>query len=210
MRRDVAPHVSYLSRERTTRSRVLLSLLLCQEIDGVGVWSGVGGGLEEVPDAAGEVAFEAADGFFGGLAFGAFAGDVGRVSGWQRARVTATRWMAVLIWRLPPRSRRWRLVLPELTGIGAMPAARASLASLEKRCAPAISPISLPAVSGPKPGSASSCGATWATRSAISASSALMVWESSRRWRSSSRAIRTRAVCSARARRRAIRGRPLS
>jgi len=33
--------------------------------------------LEEVPDAAGEVAFEAADGFFGGLAFGAFAVEVG-------------------------------------------------------------------------------------------------------------------------------------
>ena len=66
-------------------------------------------------------------------------------------------------------------MLPELTGIGAMPPARASLASLEKRWAPAISPISLPAVSGPKPGSASSCGATWATSSAISASSALMV-----------------------------------
>ena len=43
------------------------------------------------------------------------------------------RWMVALIWRLPPRSRRWRLVLPELTGIGATPAARASLASLEKR-----------------------------------------------------------------------------
>src|SRR3954453_19106468 len=38
-------------------------------------WTGRGG-LEEVPDAAGEVAFEAADGFFGALAFGAFAGDV--------------------------------------------------------------------------------------------------------------------------------------
>src|SRR5215207_6558444 len=112
--------------------------------------------------------------------------------------------MAVLIWRLPPRSRRWRLVLPELTGIGAMPPAQASLASLEKRWAPAISPTSLPAVSGPKPGSASSCGVTWATSSASSASSASMVCDSSRRWRSSSRAIRTRAVCSARARRRAI------
>jgi hypothetical protein len=32
--------------------------------------------LEQVPDAAGEVAFEAADGFFGALALGAFAGDV--------------------------------------------------------------------------------------------------------------------------------------
>src|SRR5215217_8552525 len=34
------------------------------------------GGLEQVPDAAGEVALEAADGFFCALAFGAFAGDV--------------------------------------------------------------------------------------------------------------------------------------
>ena len=90
------------------------------------------------------------------------------------------RWMVALIWRLPPRSSRWRSVLPELTGIGAMPAARASFASLVKRCAPAISPTSLAAVSGPKPGSVSRCGAIWATRSAISASSALIVWESSR------------------------------
>ena len=35
--------------------------------------------------------------------------------------MTAMRWMAALIWRLPPRSRRWRLVLPELTGIGLLP-----------------------------------------------------------------------------------------
>ena len=79
------------------------------------------------------------------------------------------RWMVALIWRLPPRSRRWRLVLPELTGIGATPAARASLASLEKRSAPATSPTSLAAVRGPKPGSVSSCGATVATSPAISA-----------------------------------------
>src|SRR4051812_11643394 len=115
------------------------------------------------------------------------------------------RWMAVLSWRLPPRSSRWRLVLPELTGIGATPAARASLASVAKRPAPAISPSNLAAVSGPKPGSASNCGATSATRSAISASRSLAAAVSSRRRRSSSRAIRTRAVCSARARRRAIR-----
>src|SRR5262245_5722691 len=38
--------------------------------------AGRGGWLEEVPEAAGEVAFEAADGFFGALAFGLFAGDV--------------------------------------------------------------------------------------------------------------------------------------
>src|SRR3954454_15429989 len=35
------------------------------------------GWLQEVPDAAGEVAFEAADGFAGGLAFGSFAVEVG-------------------------------------------------------------------------------------------------------------------------------------
>ena len=61
--------------------------------------------------------------------------------------------MAALIWRLPPRSRRWRSVRPELTGIGARPAARASLASVAKRAAPAISPTSFAAVSGPNPGS---------------------------------------------------------
>src|SRR3954452_18144658 len=35
------------------------------------------GWLQEVPDAAGEVAFEAADGFAGGLVFGSFAVEVG-------------------------------------------------------------------------------------------------------------------------------------
>jgi hypothetical protein len=43
-------------------------------------------------------------------------------------------------------------VLPELAGIGATPAARASFAGVAKRWAPAISPTSLAAVSGPKPG----------------------------------------------------------
>src|SRR3954449_6666900 len=38
-------------------------------------WSGWGGLDEQVPEAAGEVALEAADGFFGALALGAFAGD---------------------------------------------------------------------------------------------------------------------------------------
>src|SRR5215213_7519445 len=44
---------------------------------GRGCFWGRVGRLEEVPDAAGEVAFEAADGFFGGLAFGSFAVEVG-------------------------------------------------------------------------------------------------------------------------------------
>src|SRR5690242_14718577 len=39
-------------------------------------WTGRGGVEEEVPDAAGEVPFEAADGFLGALALRAFAGDV--------------------------------------------------------------------------------------------------------------------------------------
>src|SRR4051794_21852315 len=38
---------------------------------------GLGVGLEEVPDSAGEVALEAADGFAAGLAFGLAAGQVG-------------------------------------------------------------------------------------------------------------------------------------
>src|SRR3954451_24471350 len=81
-----------------------------------------------------------------------------------------TRCSAALIWRLPPWSRRWRWVLPELAGIGATPAARASLAAVAKRCAPAISPTSLAAVSGPKPGSLTSRGAICPTSSVSSRS----------------------------------------
>ena len=46
---------------------------------------GRGVGLEEVPDAAGEVALEAADGFAAGLAFGLAAGEVGGALGVQAA-----------------------------------------------------------------------------------------------------------------------------
>ena len=42
-------------------------------------------------------------------------------------------------------------MLPELAGIGATPAARASLAGVAKRCAPAISPTSLAAVKRSEP-----------------------------------------------------------
>jgi hypothetical protein len=121
--------------------------------------------LEESPDVAGEVALETADGFAGGLAFAAATLDVVLGRGWQRARVTMTRCSAALIWRLPPWSSRWRCVLPELAGIGATPAARASLADVAKRWAPAISPTSLAAVKGPNPGSMSSCGAICPTSS---------------------------------------------
>ena len=81
------------------------------------------------------------------------------MSGSQLALLTARRWSAQLSWRLPPRSRRCRWVLPEEAGIGALPPVRASFESVADRSAPAISPISLAAVSGPQPRSASSCGA---------------------------------------------------
>ena len=54
--------------------------------------------------------------------------------------------------------------LPEEAGIGATPARRASLASEEKREAPAISPRSLAALSTPQPGNSSSWGARAAPR----------------------------------------------
>jgi hypothetical protein len=50
--------------------------LLCQEIDGVWLSCSGGGRLEQAPDAAGEVALEAADRFAGALAFAASSGDV--------------------------------------------------------------------------------------------------------------------------------------
>jgi hypothetical protein len=53
---------------------------------------------------------------------------------------------------------------------------------------------SLAAISGPNPGSLSNCGAICSTRSVISRSSRLIASVSSRRRRSSSRAIRTRIV----------------
>ena len=133
------------------------------------------GRLEESPDVAGEVALEAADRFARGLAFAASAFEVV-----ARGLVAASAGdddpvqcgvdlaVAALV-----KALRW--VLPELAGIGATPAARASLAAVAKRCAPAISPTSLAAVKGPNPGSESSCGAIVATRPAISRSSALIV-----------------------------------
>ena len=161
--------------------------------------------MEEVPDAACEVALEAADGFAVGLAFGGLAGEVGLGFGVAAGAGDGDAVDRGVDLAVAAAVEAVAVGLARATGIGAIPPARASLASLEKRCAPAISPISLPAVNGPKPGSESSCGAAWATSSAISASSASTVCESSRRWRSSSRAILMRAVCSARARSRPIR-----
>jgi len=93
---------------------------------------------------------------------------------------------------------------PELAGIGAIRAARASVASVAKRSAPASRRRAWPRLSGSQPRSATTLGATWAITSAISISSALMVSVSSRTRRSSSRAMRARIVRSARAKRGAI------
>src|SRR3954451_22299517 len=58
---------------------------VCGAGSSVGGDGGLGVGLEEVPDASGEVALEAADGFASGLAFGLSAGEVGRGLGIQTA-----------------------------------------------------------------------------------------------------------------------------
>jgi len=95
---------------------------------------------------------------------------------------------------VPPRSRRWCWVRPEDAGIGGAPAVRASFASVAERLTPAISPSSLAVISVPQPRSASSLGASAET----SVASSLLVPVSSRMRRSSSRVVRTRALCSAR------------
>jgi hypothetical protein len=123
-----------------------------------------------VPDAAGEAALEAADGLAGAFAFAAAAGDVV-----ARLRVTACAGddhavkggvdlaVAALVEALAlcvaRACRDWR------DARGAR-----ELAGVAKRCAPAISPTSLAAISGPKPGSVSSCGAICSTSSVISRS----------------------------------------
>jgi hypothetical protein len=70
------------------------------------------------------------------------------------------RWTAALSWRLPDRVSRTRpLVLPDQTGMGAIPAWRANAASDRNRATPAVSPTILAAVRNPAPGMASSAGA---------------------------------------------------
>ena len=49
----------------------------------------------------------------------------GRASGHERAWVSATRWIAALSCRLPARLSRCRSVLPDQTGVGAVPLCRA-------------------------------------------------------------------------------------
>ena len=64
--------------------------------------------------------------------------------------------MAALSWRLPARFNLIRpRVLPDNTGIGAVPACMANLASFANRPMPAVSATILAALSGPQPGSSS-------------------------------------------------------
>ena len=79
-------------------------------------------------------------------------------------------WIARLSWRSPPRCSRWRWVLPELAGIGAVPACRAKYASVGNRLAPAVWPMMIAAVTVPQPCWSSSCGA-WASIRLLSSAS---------------------------------------
>jgi hypothetical protein len=72
-----------------------------------------------------------------------------RGGGWTRPWQTAIRCGAQLSWRLPPRSRRWRVRFPEEAGTGATAARRANLASEPNLFASAVSAIGLAAVSAP-------------------------------------------------------------
>ena len=171
------------------------------------VWLGAGAaGLEQVPEAAGEVALEAADGFCGAVAFGALAGDVvlgfgvaaqagdgdavdGRVDLAVAAAVEA-----VAVGLAGADGDRSDAGGARELGVRREPLRAGDLADELGR--------------GQRPGSGlgeqlrrirpASC--------AISASSVLIVCVSSRMRRSSSRAMRTRIVCSLRASRRATRG----
>ena len=67
-------------------------------------------------------------------------------------------------WRFPVRLRRWRTVWLDQTGNEAEPLWRANAALERKRPMPAVSPMSLAAVSGPQPTKVSSDGARSATR----------------------------------------------
>jgi hypothetical protein len=143
-------------RPSPSRPALALSLLLCQEIDvGRVGW----GRLEEVPDAAGEVALEAADGLGAGLALGALAGDVGLRfgvaaqprdrdavdGGIDMAVATAVEPMAVGVARAD--WDRCDAAGASELGVGGKALRAGDLAD------------ELAGGSGPKPGSASSCGA---------------------------------------------------
>jgi hypothetical protein len=166
-----------------------------------GVWR-----LEEVPEAASEVALEAADGFFGALAFGAFAGDVGlglgvaagagdgdAVDGRVDLAVAAAV-EAVAVGLAGADGDRGDAGGAGELGVAGEPARAGDLADEFGRG------------QRPEAGLAEQVRRDLGDKLCDLDSSALMVCESSRTRRSSSRAMRTRIVCSVRASRRATRG----
>ena len=113
-----------------------------------------------MPDAAGEVAFEAADRFFGALAFCAFAVEVGAGLGVAAGAGDGDAVNGDVDLAVAAAVEAVPVGVAGADGDGGDAAGAGEFGVGEKRCAPTISPISLPAVKGPKPGSASSCGAT--------------------------------------------------
>src|SRR5205823_12180593 len=101
---------------------------------------------------AGDVTLEAADDLFLGQAFFGAAVDVGAGGRAEPMRVKTIRHRAWLAWRSPPGLSRWRTVLPEDAGMGAVAHRCAQAASLRSRSgwSPAAMSKSA-AVGGPMP-----------------------------------------------------------
>src|SRR5205807_3035880 len=128
-------------------------------VDGRGwLWGGVGGVVEEVPDASGDVSLQAAVGLGTAFPFGHFAVEVGagvRAGPGAGERDAVKRAVELAV---TAGVKRTRWVFPEEAGIGATPAWRAKCPSVGNRLAPAVRPIRVAAVIGPIPGSASRSG----------------------------------------------------
>src|SRR5664280_2604331 len=87
---------------------------------------------------------------------------------WHDIRVITMRQSAWLACRSPPRLRRWSVTLPEEASSGATPQSLAQVASLRSR--EGLSPAAMgrrAAVSGPRPTSSTSSGATLLTKRAM-------------------------------------------
>ena len=122
---------------------------------------GVGGEWrqrEQMVEASGEVALEAAQRAALGLALALFAREVLAGDRVVLARVIAMMCSAWLSWRSPPRLSRCCVRCPEEQGIGAVPDCSAKLASDLNRSAPAVRPIRIAAVSAPQPSPRAAAG----------------------------------------------------
>jgi hypothetical protein len=83
--------------------------------------AGVVVGEEGSVDDLDDLALEGPEGLVGRLAFGEFVFVVVRPGPGRLIWVRATRWMAVLRARLPPRLTRWRVLGPLEVSRGAVP-----------------------------------------------------------------------------------------